>query len=90
MLLSLKALKILTSQSMYTEWLKLCMDFIKHLEPGMQDCLLFCYNTTTEEVKQLPDGLFISQDKYVKDMLTKFDMESVRTATTPYEAAKTK
>ncbi|GJU12354.1 retrovirus-related pol polyprotein from transposon TNT 1-94, partial [Tanacetum coccineum] len=41
-------------------------------------------------VKQLPDGLFISQDKYVKDMLTKFDMESVRTATTPYEAAKTK
>ncbi|GJS48281.1 putative ribonuclease H-like domain-containing protein [Tanacetum coccineum] len=112
--------------------LKLCMDFIKHLEPGMQDCLLFCYNTITEEVyvddiifgstnkawcdefevlmkgefemsamgemtfflglqvKQLPDGIFISQDKYVKDMLTKFDMESVRTATTPYEAAKTK
>ncbi|GKA60498.1 putative ribonuclease H-like domain-containing protein, partial [Tanacetum coccineum] len=32
----------------------------------------------------------LSQDKYVKDMLTKFDMESVRTATTPYEAAKTK
>ncbi|GJT93563.1 hypothetical protein Tco_1082408 [Tanacetum coccineum] len=28
--------------------------------------------------------------RYVKDMLTKFDMESVRTATTPYEAAKTK
>ncbi|GJT27865.1 hypothetical protein Tco_0908140 [Tanacetum coccineum] len=42
------------------------------------------------KVKQLPDGIFISQDKYVKDMLTKFDMESVRTATTPYEAAKTK
>ncbi|GJW57819.1 putative ribonuclease H-like domain-containing protein [Tanacetum coccineum] len=42
------------------------------------------------QVKQLSDGLFISQDKYVKDMLTKFDMESVRTATTPYEAAKTK
>ncbi|GJU47533.1 putative ribonuclease H-like domain-containing protein [Tanacetum coccineum] len=42
------------------------------------------------QVQQLPDGIFISQDKYVKDMLTKFDMESVRTATTPYEAAKTK
>ncbi|GJV60947.1 putative ribonuclease H-like domain-containing protein [Tanacetum coccineum] len=42
------------------------------------------------QVKQLPDGIFISQDKYVKDMLTKFDMESARTATTPYEAAKTK
>ncbi|GKA83590.1 hypothetical protein Tco_0805185, partial [Tanacetum coccineum] len=41
-------------------------------------------------VKQLPDGIFISQDRYVKDMLTKFDMESVKTATTPYEAAKSK
>ncbi|GJX93594.1 hypothetical protein Tco_0348180 [Tanacetum coccineum] len=29
------------------------------------------------QVKQLPDGIFISQDKYVKDMLTKFDMESI-------------
>ncbi|GJS16897.1 putative ribonuclease H-like domain-containing protein [Tanacetum coccineum] len=132
MSLSLKALKILSSQSMRAEWLKLYMDFIKHLELGMQDCLLFCYNTIIEEVyvddiifgstnkawcaefeefkhgefemsamgemtfflglqvKQLPDGTFISQDRYVKDMLTKFDMESVRTATTPYEAAKTK
>nr|GEY15240.1 hypothetical protein [Tanacetum cinerariifolium] len=31
-----------------------------------------------------------SQDKYVKDMLKKFDMESVRTATTPYEVPKPK
>ncbi|GKB17387.1 putative ribonuclease H-like domain-containing protein [Tanacetum coccineum] len=30
------------------------------------------------------------QDKYVQDMLRKFDMESVRPATTPYEAAKPK
>ncbi|GKB64896.1 hypothetical protein Tco_0921082 [Tanacetum coccineum] len=43
------------------------------------------------QVNQFPVMVFfISQDKYVKDMLTKFDMESVRTATTPYEAAKTK
>nr|GFA70644.1 ribonuclease H-like domain, reverse transcriptase, RNA-dependent DNA polymerase [Tanacetum cinerariifolium] len=42
------------------------------------------------QVKQLPDGIFISQDKYVKDMLKKFDMESVRTATTPYEVPKHK
>ncbi|GJY67278.1 putative ribonuclease H-like domain-containing protein, partial [Tanacetum coccineum] len=108
------SLKILTSPEgpmIIHSGLKLCMgSSLKHLEPGMQDCLLFCYNTITEErkvefemsamgemtfflglqVKQLPDGIFISQDKYVKDMLTKFDMESVRTATTPYEAAKTK
>nr|GFC78070.1 retrovirus-related Pol polyprotein from transposon TNT 1-94 [Tanacetum cinerariifolium] len=29
------------------------------------------------QVTQLPDGIFISQDKYVKDMLKKFDMESL-------------
>nr|GEZ21091.1 putative ribonuclease H-like domain-containing protein [Tanacetum cinerariifolium] len=40
--------------------------------------------------KQLPDGIFISQDKYVKDMLKTFDMERVRTATTPYEVPKHK
>nr|GEV54844.1 hypothetical protein [Tanacetum cinerariifolium] len=42
------------------------------------------------QVKQLPDRIFISQDKYVKDMLKKFDMESVRTATTSYEVPKPK
>nr|GEX05814.1 putative ribonuclease H-like domain-containing protein [Tanacetum cinerariifolium] len=42
------------------------------------------------QVKQLSDGIFISQDKYVKDMLKKFDMENVRTATTPYEVPKHK
>nr|GFB06456.1 uncharacterized mitochondrial protein AtMg00810-like [Tanacetum cinerariifolium] len=42
------------------------------------------------QVKQLPDGIFISQDKYVKDILTKFDLESVRTTTTPHEAANSK
>ncbi|GKD65161.1 uncharacterized mitochondrial protein-like protein, partial [Tanacetum coccineum] len=42
------------------------------------------------QVKQKPDGIFISQDKYVEDMLKKFDMESVRTATIPYEALKPK
>nr|GEZ28627.1 hypothetical protein [Tanacetum cinerariifolium] len=29
------------------------------------------------QVKQLPDEIFISQDKYVKEMLNKFDMESL-------------
>ncbi|GKA11666.1 ribonuclease H-like domain, reverse transcriptase, RNA-dependent DNA polymerase [Tanacetum coccineum] len=36
------------------------------------------------------DEDFISQDKYVQDMLKKFDMESVRPATTPFEASKPK
>lgn len=42
------------------------------------------------QVQQKPDGIFIHQEKYVKDMLSKFAMENVRTATTPYEAPKPK
>ncbi|GJT03340.1 putative ribonuclease H-like domain-containing protein [Tanacetum coccineum] len=42
------------------------------------------------QVKQNPDRIFISQDKYVQDMLKKFDMENVRPATTPFEASKPK
>nr|GEX40369.1 hypothetical protein [Tanacetum cinerariifolium] len=40
------------------------------------------------QVQQRPDGIFINQDKYVQEILNKFDLESVRTATTPYEAPK--
>ncbi|GJT18094.1 putative ribonuclease H-like domain-containing protein [Tanacetum coccineum] len=37
------------------------------------------------QVKQKPDGIFISQDKYVAEMLEKFDLASVKTAITPME-----
>ncbi|GJY22761.1 putative ribonuclease H-like domain-containing protein, partial [Tanacetum coccineum] len=40
------------------------------------------------QVKQLPEGIFISQDKYVADILKKFDFLSIRTATTPIESNK--
>nr|GEX96149.1 hypothetical protein [Tanacetum cinerariifolium] len=40
------------------------------------------------QVQQRPDGIFINQDKYVQEILNKFDLGSVRTATTPYEAPK--
>ncbi|GJX04749.1 reverse transcriptase domain-containing protein [Tanacetum coccineum] len=40
------------------------------------------------QVKQLPEGIFISQDKYVADILKKFDFLSIRTATTPIEYNK--
>ncbi|GJT39190.1 putative ribonuclease H-like domain-containing protein [Tanacetum coccineum] len=40
------------------------------------------------QVKQQPDGIFISQDKYVADILKKFDFCSIRTATTPIESNK--
>ncbi|GKA44653.1 putative ribonuclease H-like domain-containing protein [Tanacetum coccineum] len=39
-------------------------------------------------VKQQPDGIFISQDKYVADILKKFDFCSIKTATTPIVSNK--
>ncbi|GJY92756.1 retrovirus-related pol polyprotein from transposon TNT 1-94 [Tanacetum coccineum] len=40
------------------------------------------------QVKQKSDGIFISQDKYVADILKKFDFASVKTASTPIETQK--
>ncbi|GJS03854.1 putative ribonuclease H-like domain-containing protein [Tanacetum coccineum] len=40
------------------------------------------------EAKQQPDGIFISQDKYVADILKKFDFCSIKTTTTPIESNK--
>ncbi|GJR06881.1 putative ribonuclease H-like domain-containing protein [Tanacetum coccineum] len=42
------------------------------------------------QVQQRSDGIFISQHKYVQEILKKFDLECVRTATTPYEPPKPK
>ncbi|GKD76892.1 putative ribonuclease H-like domain-containing protein [Tanacetum coccineum] len=41
------------------------------------------------QVKQQPDGIFIYQDKYVADILKKFDFCSIKSATTPIESNKT-
>ncbi|GJR28861.1 putative ribonuclease H-like domain-containing protein [Tanacetum coccineum] len=38
------------------------------------------------QVKQKTDGIFISQDKYVADMLKKFDLANMKTEITPMEA----
>ncbi|GJY43806.1 putative ribonuclease H-like domain-containing protein [Tanacetum coccineum] len=40
------------------------------------------------QVKQKQDGIFISQDKYVAEILKKFDFVSVKTASTPIETQK--
>ncbi|GJZ54541.1 putative ribonuclease H-like domain-containing protein [Tanacetum coccineum] len=40
------------------------------------------------QVKQKEDGIFISQDKYVAEILKKFDFASVKTASTPIETHK--
>ncbi|GJV55558.1 ribonuclease H-like domain-containing protein [Tanacetum coccineum] len=40
------------------------------------------------QVKQKDDGIFMSQDKYVTDILKKFDFATVKTARTPIETNK--
>ncbi|GJW27530.1 hypothetical protein Tco_0044405 [Tanacetum coccineum] len=40
------------------------------------------------QVKQQPDGIFISQDKYVADILKKFNFCSIKTTTTPFVSNK--
>ncbi|GKC45693.1 putative ribonuclease H-like domain-containing protein [Tanacetum coccineum] len=40
------------------------------------------------QVKQKSDGIFISQDKYVAEILKMFDFASVKTASTPMETNK--
>nr|GEU53647.1 putative ribonuclease H-like domain-containing protein [Tanacetum cinerariifolium] len=40
------------------------------------------------QVKQSEEGIFISQDKYVAEILKKFDSSSVKTASTPIETQK--
>ncbi|GJT00029.1 putative ribonuclease H-like domain-containing protein [Tanacetum coccineum] len=40
------------------------------------------------QVKQKSDGIFISQDKYVAEILKKFDFTSVKTSSTPMESNK--
>ncbi|GJV98340.1 hypothetical protein Tco_1553592 [Tanacetum coccineum] len=40
------------------------------------------------QVKQTSTGIFLSQDKYVKDILNKFDFRTIKPASTPIEAHK--
>jgi hypothetical protein len=37
------------------------------------------------QVKQLQEGTFISQTKYIQDILTKFGMKDVKSIKTPWE-----
>ncbi|GJR93306.1 putative ribonuclease H-like domain-containing protein [Tanacetum coccineum] len=71
-----------TKQSMCTEF-EDCMH--KRFQMSSMGELTFFLGL---QVKQLPEGIFISQDKYVADILKKFDFLSIRTATTPIESNK--
>ena len=61
-----------------------CEDFsrimTKRFEMSMMGELTFFLGF---QIKQLKDGTFISQTKYIKDMLKKFDMENTKPIKTP-------
>nr|GEY60985.1 hypothetical protein [Tanacetum cinerariifolium]GEZ84269.1 hypothetical protein [Tanacetum cinerariifolium] len=57
---------------------------------GTIDKTLFLKKNKRDIILQRPDGMFISQDKYVQEILNKFDLGSVKMTTTPYEAPKPK
>ncbi|GJV60730.1 putative ribonuclease H-like domain-containing protein [Tanacetum coccineum] len=81
---------------------ELSMGYIKLPKLGMLLYLLSCRRMATKEmssmgeltfflglqVKQKADGIFISQDKYVAEILKKFDFANVKTASTPIETQK--
>ncbi|GKB15430.1 putative ribonuclease H-like domain-containing protein, partial [Tanacetum coccineum] len=71
-----------TTQSMCTEF-EDCMH--KRFQMSSMGELTFFLGL---QVKQQPDGIFISQDKYVADILKKFDFCSIKIATTPIELNK--
>ncbi|GJW73458.1 putative ribonuclease H-like domain-containing protein [Tanacetum coccineum] len=69
-----------------TKWIK-NLETLKHNKfqrSSMGELSLF----GTIQVKQKSDGIFISQDKYVAEILKKFDFASIKTASTPMETNK--
>ncbi|GJR77209.1 retrovirus-related pol polyprotein from transposon TNT 1-94 [Tanacetum coccineum] len=55
---------------------------------GKIDKTLFIKRDKGLQVKQKNDGIFISQDKYVAEILKKFGFTKVKTASTPMETQK--
>ncbi|GJZ79660.1 putative ribonuclease H-like domain-containing protein [Tanacetum coccineum] len=55
---------------------------------GTIEKTLFIKKDKGLQVQQKKDGIFISQDKYVADILKKFDFAIVKTASTPMESNK--
>ncbi|GJU01522.1 putative ribonuclease H-like domain-containing protein [Tanacetum coccineum] len=68
---------------------KLCTEFEKMMHKNFQMSsmgeLTFFLGL---QVKQKEDGIFISQDKYVTEILKKFSFSDVKTASTPMETHK--
>nr|GFB47536.1 hypothetical protein [Tanacetum cinerariifolium] len=75
MFVNLQDLKTLIILTRFTKWSRHYMDYIKLLELGLQ-------------VKQKPDGIFISQDKYVAEILRKFRLTYGKSVSTLIDTQK--
>nr|GEY35484.1 uncharacterized mitochondrial protein AtMg00810-like [Tanacetum cinerariifolium]GEY35489.1 uncharacterized mitochondrial protein AtMg00810-like [Tanacetum cinerariifolium] len=62
----------------------LCDEFERMIHKSMRELTFFL----RLQVKQKDDGIFISQDKYVADILKKFDFTTMKTASTLMEPNK--
>nr|GEW51467.1 uncharacterized mitochondrial protein AtMg00810-like [Tanacetum cinerariifolium] len=64
------------------------MVYIKLLELGIKLWLPIFWKMVFIEVKQKKDGIFISQDKYVVEILRKFRLTEGKSASTPIDTKK--
>ncbi|GJY74962.1 putative ribonuclease H-like domain-containing protein [Tanacetum coccineum] len=71
-----------TKKEMSTKFEKLMHDKFQMSSMGELSFFL------RHQVKQKSDGIFIIQDKYVAEILKKFDFASIKTASTPMETNK--
>ncbi|GJV41791.1 uncharacterized mitochondrial protein-like protein [Tanacetum coccineum] len=55
---------------------------------SFKDFVVYQMDVKSLQVKQKEDGIFISQDKYVNEILNKFGFSNVKTARTPMETQK--
>nr|GEW37057.1 hypothetical protein [Tanacetum cinerariifolium] len=71
-------------------WYKTLANYL--LENGFQrgkiDQTLFIMKQKGLQIKQKPDGIFISQDKYVAEILKKFGLTDGKSASTPIDTEK--
>nr|GEV56565.1 hypothetical protein [Tanacetum cinerariifolium] len=75
MFVNLQDLRTLINLTRFKKWSRHYMDYIKLLELGLQ-------------VKQKQNGIFISQDKYVAEILRKFGLTDEKSASTPIDTEK--
>nr|GEU59712.1 hypothetical protein [Tanacetum cinerariifolium] len=93
--------EILIILTKYTKWSRHFMDYIKLLELALCKSFKklmkdkFQMSSMGEltfflglRVKQKKDGIFISQDKYIAEILRKFGLTEGKSATTPIDAEK--